>query len=237
MEEGGGPSGPKKPAKQRRVGEALSLEQFAAARKSGYDKRHEIQKKKNLSAKRVNKLRKLMRQMAEKGELAPVLPGAPADEEATEGGGGPGREAEEQQRRATPREKRRGPQEEDEPVAPEGGKERRAGKKRRHFDTLKKYSGQQRTKRAEAEAARAEAHRAAEERQRKAEETQKRRKEKTAVLRKRTRRGQPVMKHRLDDILGKLTGGVCSRRARASTHVTDTAVAERVDVTCHARGV
>ncbi len=45
--------------KRKRVNQALSLERFASAKRSGYDKQRRVQREFALNAKKVNKYRKL----------------------------------------------------------------------------------------------------------------------------------------------------------------------------------
>ena len=55
---------------KRKAG-ALSLERFAKAKQTGFDKRAKIQKELALKAKQVNKYRKLRQKLAQQGVLAP----------------------------------------------------------------------------------------------------------------------------------------------------------------------
>ena len=55
---------------KRKAG-ALSLERFAKAKQTGFDKRAKIQKDLALKAKQVNKYRKLRQKLAQQGVLAP----------------------------------------------------------------------------------------------------------------------------------------------------------------------
>ena len=55
----------------KRKSGALSLERFAKAKQTGFDKRAKKQKELALKAKQVNKYRKLRQKLAKQGVLAP----------------------------------------------------------------------------------------------------------------------------------------------------------------------
>jgi len=60
--------------KQHRLGAALSLDKWASAKVSKYDKRKVIEKQKQLKAKQVNKYKKLKKRLEAEGKLAGSLP-------------------------------------------------------------------------------------------------------------------------------------------------------------------
>ena len=55
--------------KRKRVNQALSLERFASAKRSGYDKQRRVQREFALNAKKVNKYRKLKKRLQIEGKL------------------------------------------------------------------------------------------------------------------------------------------------------------------------
>lgn len=60
--------------KQHKLGAALSLDRWASAKVSKYDKRKVIEKQKQLKAKQVNKYKKLKRKLEAEGRLAAAVP-------------------------------------------------------------------------------------------------------------------------------------------------------------------
>lgn len=65
--------------KQHKLGAALSLDKWASAKVSKYDKRKVIEKQKKLKAKQVNKLKRLKKRLEAEGRLAAPLPQVGAD--------------------------------------------------------------------------------------------------------------------------------------------------------------
>lgn len=60
--------------KKHRLGASLSLDKWASAKVSKYDKRKVIEKQKQLKAKQVNKYKKLKKRLEAEGKLAGSLP-------------------------------------------------------------------------------------------------------------------------------------------------------------------
>eukprot|EP00877_Chromochloris_zofingiensis_P009196 jgi/Chrzof1/452/Cz01g16110.t1 len=58
---------------KRHVGVAISLEKFASAKKSTYDKRQVLEKQRALKAKQVNKYQKLKKRLENEGKLQQVM--------------------------------------------------------------------------------------------------------------------------------------------------------------------
>ncbi len=54
------------------VGAALSLDKFASAKVSKYDKKQLLEKQRALRAKQINKYRKLQKRLAAEGKLSPL---------------------------------------------------------------------------------------------------------------------------------------------------------------------
>jgi hypothetical protein len=59
---------------QRKLGAALSLDKWASAKVSKYDKRKVIEKQKQLKAKQANKLKRLKKRLEAEGRLAAPTP-------------------------------------------------------------------------------------------------------------------------------------------------------------------
>lgn len=62
-----------KPASSKHKAKGLSLERFAGAKQSSYDKKAKKAKELALNAKKVNKYRKLKQRLASKGILGPAF--------------------------------------------------------------------------------------------------------------------------------------------------------------------
>jgi hypothetical protein len=60
--------------KHHKIGAALSLDKWAGAKVSKYDKRKVLEKQRQLKAKQVNKLNKLKRRLEAAGRLGGALP-------------------------------------------------------------------------------------------------------------------------------------------------------------------
>jgi hypothetical protein len=60
--------------KHHKLGAALSLDKWATAKISKYDKRKVVEKQKQLKAKQVNKLKRLKKRLEAQGRLATALP-------------------------------------------------------------------------------------------------------------------------------------------------------------------
>lgn len=226
----------------------LTLERFAAAKSSGYNKRERIDKQFALDAKKVNKYRKLKSKLQQKG----VLSGASqADQQEAvrlrkiqERAGSPladdmDEESELndiiQQQHQLPHAKERAELEDgfatasqhqpsasrhDAAQAPslplththsaqQTASQLKPGKANRHKrqkpeSHLQKLANQVQADKEAALQEQQMAQRAAAERRAKVADVEKQRKKQTTLLRKKTRSGQPVMKHRIDKILDAL---------------------------------
>ncbi len=60
--------------KRRRVGAALSLEKFAKAKATKYDKRAVLEKRHLLRAKKLKKYARLRKKLEDEGRLGPPVP-------------------------------------------------------------------------------------------------------------------------------------------------------------------
>ena len=58
----------------KRKRSSISLQKFAGAKKSQYDKKARLEKAAALNAKRVNKYRKLTAKLEDEGQFRPILP-------------------------------------------------------------------------------------------------------------------------------------------------------------------
>ena len=57
------------PPQRKKVGQGLSLERFAGAKRSGYSKQQRVQREFALNAKKVNRYRKLKQRLLREGVL------------------------------------------------------------------------------------------------------------------------------------------------------------------------
>jgi hypothetical protein len=69
----GEPTGRPGPRKERRVGAGVSLEQFAAAKSTSYDKRKVVAKEKERLMRKTMKLKKLKHKLEAEGKLPATL--------------------------------------------------------------------------------------------------------------------------------------------------------------------
>eukprot|EP00873_Tetraselmis_striata_P033482 jgi/Tetstr1/453746/TSEL_040699.t1 len=178
------------------VGAGLRLDRFAAAKKSTYDKRTVAAKRTALNAKKVNKYRRLLKQ------LEPGQGAGDADSEA-----GPSRE----QKEGSPRDEV-GAGGASQWAMPKtaagkeaaGGKAAGKGAPRRKKSQLQRLAEQAEQEKREEAARQEEARKQAEALAKKKEESQKARRKLKSQFLKKTRHGQPVMKFRVDKILSQL---------------------------------
>ncbi len=213
---------PRRTEMRRRGRDALSLDRFIKARKSTYDKRERIKRSRAEGAARRAKYERLRRKLTGRYERDDAFDPEAYErrlalidnpELATEGTSGreergAEEESEEEEEAEAEAEAERGGGREDDDETPEEQVTVKGKKKK--FDPVKKAWEKARVAREEREAQKKafleeKARRAA------ALDAQRRtRRDKKNLMRKKTKRGQPVMKHRVQSILDKLTADASS---------------------------
>ena len=202
----------------RRSGrDALSIDRFIKARKSTYDKRERIKRSRAEGAARRAKYERLRRKLTGRYERDDAFDPEAYErrlalidnpELATEGTSGREERGAEEESEEEEAETERGGGREDDDETPEEQVTVKGKKKK--FDPVKKAWEKARVAREEREAQKKafleeKARRAA------ALDAQRRtRRDKKNLMRKKTKRGQPVMKHRVQSILDKLTADASS---------------------------
>ena len=212
---------PRRTEMRRRGRDALSIDRFIKARKSTYDKRERIKRSRAEGAARRAKYERLRRKLTGRYErddgfdpeayerrLA-LIDNPELAREGTSGREERGAEEEsEEEEEEEEEEAERGRGREDDDETPEEQVTVKGKKKK--FDPVKKAWEKARVAREEREAQKKafleeKARRAA------ALDAQRRtRRDKKNLMRKKTKRGQPVMKHRVQSILDKLTADASS---------------------------
>eukprot|EP00891_Asterochloris_glomerata_P005934 jgi/Astpho2/5934/Aster-02422 len=236
------PPGKEGAAKKRKLQGGLSLEQFASAKASGFDKKHERDKQKALNAKQVNKYRKLRQKLQQTGRLNPKVPverldnldsiggAAELDVESREdralarAGPAPDTDSEDKfgdadEQAAVPQAPQSRRPQSSQATAWRQQQRKASGKKKGRRDNSTHQFQQQKPKpqlqrlaeevqaKKDAQEQQQQAERmAAEERKARLAVATKARKQQTAQMRKKTKRGQPIMKHRIINMLSALQG-------------------------------
>ena len=202
----------------RRSGrDALSIDRFIKARKSTYDKRERIKRSRAEGAARRAKYERLRRKLTGRYERDEAFDPEAYErrlalidnpELAREGTSGREERGAEEESEEEEAETERGGGREDDDETPE---ERVTVKgKKKKFDPVKKAWEKARVAREEREAQKKAF---LEEKARRAaalDARRRTRRDKTNLMRKKTKRGQPVMKHRVQSILDKLTADASS---------------------------
>ena len=205
----------------RRSGrDALSIDRFIKARKSTYDKRERIKRSRAEGAARRAKYERLRRKLTGRYERDDAFDPEAYErrlalidnpELATEGTSGReerGAEEESEEEEEEEEDAERGRAREDDDETPEEQVTVKGKKKK--FDPVKKAWEKARVAREEREAQKKAF---LEEKARRAaalDARRRTRRDKTNLMRKKTKRGQPVMKHRVQSILDKLTADASS---------------------------
>ncbi|GAB4822522.1 hypothetical protein N2152v2_009568 [Parachlorella kessleri] len=235
------PTGGRPQHKPRKLGAGISIEKFAKAKSSGYDKRAIQEKERALNAKKVNKYKKLKQRLQDKLQppprLAAVLRGgegeeseleeqqklshppkiprdaapavSPAAAEPATAGAVPGSPPAAGTAAAHRREPDGGiqPALQDDRLAERQHKQRQQGKgaqRQKPTSQLQRLAADVQVKKEAEQREREERDRQAAERRAKLEEDRKRRATQNKMFRKKTHSGQPLMKYRLEKVLGKL---------------------------------
>ena len=202
----------------RRSGrDALSIDRFIKARKSTYDKRERIKRSRAEGAARRAKYERLRRKLTGRYERDDAFDPEAYErrlalidnpELATEGTSGREERGAEEESEEEEAETERGGGREDDDETPEEQVTVKGKKKK--FDPVKKAWEKARVAREEREAQKKAF---LEEKARRAaalDARRRTRRDKTNLMRKKTKRGQPVMKHRVQSILDKLTADASS---------------------------
>ncbi|KAK3284583.1 hypothetical protein CYMTET_7777 [Cymbomonas tetramitiformis] len=173
-------------AKKARKQGAISLNAFAGGRKSTYDKRIKIQRDQNLNARKVNEFRKFkQRDAASTTEQAVQKYDGKVLQDATA----------------------RGDNEEDKRRRKDGAIEYKKAKKQKKATRLERIHQQNELERQAAQEEKTQAKLQAAEAARSRQAAQKSRKDKTSFLKRKTHKGQPLMKNQIDNLLSKIQSG------------------------------